>query len=111
MNINIINRKKLLIFFILILICVIFYFSKFNYYKLPERNPFVGIGYNLEYKGKIFPNMTDSEIDEVINKITIAAGKRAKDGKRFKVNEEELKELGITGLNPDYLHMIKISTE
>ncbi|MBU5255368.1 hypothetical protein [Tissierella praeacuta] len=55
--------------------------------------------------------MTDLEIDEIINKITIAASERAKEGKKFKITEEELEKLGITGLDPYYLDMIKISTE
>lgn len=46
--------------------------------KLTEREPFIGIGYNLEYKDKIFPNMTDLEITEAIDKITVAAGERSK---------------------------------
>jgi hypothetical protein len=91
----------------LILICVTFYIRK----NKQDKVPFIGIGYNLEYKSKIFPNMTDSEIDEVINKIIIAASERAKEGKKFKVTEEELEKLGITGLDPHYLDMIKISTE
>ncbi|MEY8417487.1 hypothetical protein AAK964_14490 [Tissierella praeacuta] len=107
MNKKLINKKNFLIFFMLILICVIFYIRK----NKQDKVPFIGIGYNLEYKSKIFPNMTDLEIDEIINKITIAASERTKEGKKFKITEEELEKLGITGLDPYYLDMIKISTE
>lgn len=107
MNRNLINKKMFVIFFMLILICIIFYVCK----DKQDKVPLIGIGYNLEYKSKIFPNMTDLEIDEVIDKIMIVAGERAKEGKKFKITEEELEKLGITGLDPHYLDMIKISTE
>jgi hypothetical protein len=90
------------------IICVIVYITKFNNNKVPEKDPLIGTSYNLEYKGKIFPNMTDSEIDEVFDKIITIAHKKAKEGEEIKVTEEELRELGITGLNPDYLDMIEI---
>ncbi|MDY0236563.1 MAG: hypothetical protein RBR71_11060 [Gudongella sp.] len=83
----------------------------FNEDYLDEREPFIGIGYNLEYKDKIFPDMTDLEIQVVIGKISSAAAEKAKKGEKFKVTKEELEELQITGLDPRYLDMIKISTE
>ena len=55
----------------------------FNEEYLAKRVPFVGIGYELEYKDKIFPNMTDLEIEEVIGRISIAAAEKAK--KRRKI--------------------------
>lgn len=78
---------------------------------LAEREPLIGFYYELEYKDKIFPDMTDLEIEEAIGKISSAAGKRAKKGEKFKVTEEGLDKLHIIGLDPQYLDMIKISTE
>lgn len=83
----------------------------FNEEYLAEREPLIGFYYDSEYKDKIFPDMTDLEIEEVISRISIAAAEKAKQGEQFKVTEEELDELKITGLNPQYLDMIKISTE
>lgn len=84
---------------------------RFNEDYLAGREPLVGLYYDAEYKDDIFPNMTDLEIEEVIAKISLAAKERAKEGEKFKVTEEELKELGITGLDPQYLDKIEISTE
>lgn len=78
---------------------------------LAERELLIGFYYDLEYKDKIFPDMTDLEIEEVIGRISIAAAEKVKKGEKFKVTEEELEELHITGLDPQYLDMIKISTE
>lgn len=83
----------------------------FNKDYLDERVGVVGIGYDLEYKDKIFPNMTESEIEEVIEKIIVAAKEKANKGETFKITEEELERLGIKGLDPKYLDKIKISTE
>ena len=55
--------------------------------------------------------MTDLEIEEVIGRISIAAAEKVKKGEKFKVTEEGLDELHIIGLDPQYLDMIKISTE
>ena len=83
----------------------------FNKDYLDERVGVVGIGYDLEYKDKIFPNMTESEIEEVIEKIIVAAKEKANKGETFKITEEELERLGIKGLDPQYLDKMKISTE
>lgn len=111
MNTNFKKGKGFLVFIIMILVGMIFYISILNNNKLTEREPFIGIGYNLEYKDKIFLDMTDLEIAEAIDKITDAAKIKAKKGKRFKITEEELEKLDIKGLDPQYLNMIKISTE
>lgn len=78
---------------------------------LADRAPFIGIGYDLDYKEKIFPNMTEEEIQEAIDKIMRAAREKAGKGEKFKITEEELEKLNITGLDPQYLDKIKISTE
>lgn len=83
----------------------------FNKDYLDERVGIIGIGYDLEYKDKIFPNMTELEIEEVIEKITVAAREKANEGEIFKITEEELERLDIEGLDPKYLDKMKISTE
>ena len=86
--------------------------TKMDDYIIRENSlGFVGLGYDLDYKDKIFPNMTDEEVSVVIGKIIQAAKSEANKGKKFKVTEESLKDNDIKGLNTDYLHMIKISTE
>ena len=72
---------------------------------------FVGLGYDLDYKDKIFTNMTDEEVSVVIGKIVKAAKTEASKGKQFKITEESLNEYEIKGLNPDYLYRIEIYAE
>ncbi len=69
------------------------------------------MGYDLDYKQKIFPGMSDNEVSEVIGKIVQVAREEASNGKKIQITEESLNEYGIEGLDPNYLHMIQISTE
>lgn len=77
---------------------------------LTEQTPSFGISYDLEYKEKLFPNMTDLEIQDILGRIIAVAGKTFQ-GEKFEVTEEELEILGIKGLDPKYFDKILISTE
>ena len=111
MSLNTKNRKIVDLIIFLLIIAAAVYLGKSNEPEVSGRDPLVGIGYNLEYKHKIFPDISDEEIDEITAKILDEAKSRARKGELFKVTEDELEKLGITGLDPSYLHMIKISTE
>lgn len=76
-----------------------------------EGTPSFGIGYDSEYKEKLFPNMTDVEIQDILGRIIAAAAEKTFKGEKFEITEEELEILGIKGLDTQYLNMIKISTE
>lgn len=77
---------------------------------LTERTPDFAIGYDLKYREKLFPNMTDIEIKDILARILATAIQRTSNGEKFEVTEEELEILGIKGLDPQYLDVIKIST-
>lgn len=77
---------------------------------LTEKTPEFAIGYDLKYREKIFPNMTDIEIGEILDEVLIAAIQKTAKGEKFEVTEEQLETLGINGLDPQYIDMIKIST-
>ncbi len=82
-----------------------------DYILRDESSGIVGVGYDLDYKDKIFPEMSDDEVSKVIGKIVQAAREEASKDKKFQITEESLNEYGIGGLDPDYLHMIQITTE
>ncbi|WP_422485432.1 hypothetical protein [Gudongella sp. DL1XJH-153] len=82
-----------------------------DYILREESSGIVGVGYDLDYKDKIFPGMSDDEVSKVIGKIVKAAREEASNGKKYEITEESLNELGIKGLDPNYLHMIQISAE
>ncbi len=77
---------------------------------LTERTPEFAIGYDLKYRENLFPNMTDIEIGDILGEILATAIQRTSNGEKFEVTEEELEILGIKGLDPQYLDVIKIST-
>lgn len=77
---------------------------------LTERTPDFAIGYDLKYREKLFPYMTDLEIQEILGGILVAAIEKTSKGEKFEVTEEGLEILGIKGLDPQYLDVIKIST-
>lgn len=82
-----------------------------DYIMREDNSGYIGVGYDLDYKDKIFPDMTDEEVSVVIGKIVKAAKAEASKGKQFKITEGSLNEYEIEGLNPDYLYMIEIYAE
>lgn len=82
--------------------------TKMTDYILTEESGFTGIGYDLDYKDKIFPGMSDKEVSAVIGRILDAARVEADKGENFQMTEDLLKEYGIEGLDPEYIHMLNI---
>jgi hypothetical protein len=82
--------------------------TKMTDYILTENTGFTGIGYDLDYKDRIFPGMSDEEVSAVISKILDAARQEADKGKNFQLTEDLLKEYGIEGLDPVYMDMLNI---
>lgn len=58
--------------------------------ELTEGTSSFGIGYDLEYKEKLFPNMTDVEIEEILGRIIVAVAEKTFKGEKFEITEEEL---------------------
>lgn len=77
-------------------------------YILTEETGFTGIGYDLDYKDKIFPEMTDKEVSAVLSRILDAVRLETDKGEVFQLTEEIAEEYGIQGLDPEYMDLLEI---
>ncbi len=77
-------------------------------YILTEETGFTGIGYDLDYKDKIFPGMSDKEVSAVISRILDAVRLETDKGEVFQLTEEIAEEYGIQGLDPEYMDLLEI---
>lgn len=77
-------------------------------YILTEETGFTGIGYDLDYKDKIFPEMPDKEVSAVLSRILDAARLETDKGEVFQLTEEIAEEYGIQGLDPEYMDLLEI---
>ncbi|MCR3955268.1 MAG: YobA family protein [Gudongella sp.] len=82
--------------------------SRMTDYILTEKTGFTGIGYDLDYKDRIFPGMSDKEVSAAISRILDAARLETDKGEVFQLTEEIAEEYGIEGLDPEYMNMLDI---